>query len=240
MGQIRHPRPSAARALDRQPLQGEPEDQHDPGGEAQRQEEEEREQARDPGPGEQVEERPEHRRDRPRRADERLVGRGVRGGVGDQGEVAAGDVEEGELGTAHAFLGHHPEHVQEEHVAEQMQPAAVHEEGGERGEQGASGAVPQLARDHAPLFEVPRLGGEQGVGVAVGRIEAGERTDQEDQAAQGDQGVGHGRSARGDSPQESTGQSAGRGTPIDHEQSMTQAEGTGQTASPCPGDAPRP
>lgn len=218
MRQICHPRPLAVLPR-RHPLQRHPERQHHPCRKPQRQKQEEGEQARHAGFGEQEEERAEDRRDRPRRADQALVGIGVRERVPEQRHIAADPIEQGVREAAHVFLDHCPEDIEEEHVAQQVQPTAVHEQGRERGEQGPCRTVEQFIGDHAPALEVGALRGEQLVPGAVSGVQTRGRGQYEDHAADRDDAVRD----RSRVTSEECGQPVDRGAPIaDHGQSMTQ------------------
>lgn len=235
MGQVGHPGPVAGRAGG-QPLEDEPEEQHRPRREAQRQEEEEREETGDPGPGEETEERPEHPGDRPGRPHQCLDGVGVHGRVAEQGQHPGGEVEEGEGGPAHPLLGHGAEDMEEEHVPQQMQPVAVHEESGERGEQPTRRAVPELLWHHAPAFEVGGLRDQQIAGAPVGALGGGQArrgAEQEDGAAEADEGVGD----------QGSGPAVGRWAPArclsEHGQIMAYGQQSTQSASPGRGRVAR-
>ena len=128
MGQVSH-RAGAVRgqAGRVRPLQQEPQAQHQPRRDAQRDEQQERHQAPHPGPRVQHQVRAEHAGDRAGRADQRRdrVRVGQREPV--RRGVPAGQVEEQERQLAHAVLDVVAEHHQEQHVAEQVQPARVQE-----------------------------------------------------------------------------------------------------------------
>src|SRR6058998_1815231 len=75
--------------------------------------------------------RPHHAADRPRRTDHRHSGAGIDDHLGRRGRYAGQQVEHHKSGVPHRVLDVVPEHPQEPHVADQVQPTTVHEHRGD-------------------------------------------------------------------------------------------------------------
>ena len=134
---------------------------------------EQRDRGQHPGTRVEHEVGAEHARDRARRADVGDAGGRVGRELGEGREHAAHEVEERVAQAAHAILDVVAEDPEEQHVADDVHPAAVHEDRGDQGQPGgvlrdahlgdaATGprevgssrmcaAVDELARDEAPL-----------------------------------------------------------------------------------------
>lgn len=221
MDEVGHPGPGR---VHRPPLKGEPETEHQPGREPQREEEQEWYERGDAGVRMQPQVGAEDGRDRPRGADQHPGGvRRVRLGQREavRGERAGGQVEEGEAGPAEPFLDSGAEDIEEEQVAQQVQPAGVQEERAEHCERrvlaggrpgraaghrvgglgelfgGQRAPGQQLGRDGAPALLVPLLRADPVLAAPVQRVEPGGRADQEDQGVERDQRVADGRDGSG-------------------------------------------
>ena len=161
VGEERHP----AAALDHaergqavDQLEHEPEAEHDDRRDVDELvEEAEEDERRHPGAREEHEVRAQRRRDRPGRADRRDRRGRVDGDLREAGERAAEEIEAEEAEPAEAVLDVVPEDPQVEHVAEQVQPAAVQELAGHqrrglvRQVVAAAPGGGQFGRDDAPL-----------------------------------------------------------------------------------------
>ena len=128
-------------------------------------EEAEEDQRRDPGPREEHEVGAEGRRDRAGRADRRDRRGRVDGDLRQAGERATEQVEAEEPDAAEAVLDVVAEDPQVEHVAEQVQPAAVQELAGHEGRGlvrqvvAAGPGRGQVGRDDPPLGDERVEGG---------------------------------------------------------------------------------
>jgi hypothetical protein len=105
--------------------------------------------------------------------------------------VAGRQIAHGEAQPAHALLDGAAEDVQKEQVAQQMQPAGVHEERGERREIRPERTAPHAARHDAPVLEVRELRPLERGARAVAGQKPGGRPDEEDHGAQDDEQAGH-------------------------------------------------
>src|SRR5512143_2884076 len=109
-------------------LEEEPEAEHDHGRDVEQLvEEPEEDQRGDPCAGEQDDVRPERRGDRPGCPDRGRTGRRIYGDLRQGGDHAPDQVEDEEPEATEPVLHVVPEDPQVEHVAEEMQPAAVQE-----------------------------------------------------------------------------------------------------------------
>ena len=79
------------------------------------------------------------------------VGAGGGGDLGGHGDEAAEDVEEGEAEGVHGVFHGGSEGPEEDHVAADVDPAAVEEHGGEQGDEAVAGA--DVGGDGGPLVD---------------------------------------------------------------------------------------
>ena len=169
-------------------LENEPNAEKDPGWELADEDDDHEDDRHDTGPGQDHEVGAEHSRDRAAGADVRDLTFG-RGSVGKRDEglerrrgEAAEEIEGEEAKVSQRILDVVPEDPKEQHVADDVEPAAVHEHGGDGGERPVfSDRAPRWAR----VVDLAGLVGELGepeiwVGQLVEDPDRGVDRDQHD------------------------------------------------------------